>query len=242
MGTYYSQGIVDWETDEVKIDESRAKPILGNLRVPVVDVGCGSPEIRNSKTMGENSVYREIEFVNLAKDHVVDESNKGVVDINDVEIELMECDSSRENKVEEQEVEILQFEENYNEIDESSRNEKIGENKGLVVNEDGWEEMEITELEERFGAAVVFGPCHEFNPMKFSARAKWIMKPEQDMEQYISRLSENIPDFMMIMKPEQAMEQYISLISENIPDWIAEKPYDNAEQAFEEIRGGELSL
>jgi len=28
-----------------------------------------------------------------------------------------------------------------------------------------------------------------------------------------------------VMSPEQAMEQYISLLSEIIPDWIAENPY-----------------
>jgi len=27
------------------------------------------------------------------------------------------------------------------------------------------------------------------------------------------------------MSPEEAMEQYISLLSENIPDWMVENPY-----------------
>jgi len=199
-----------WETDEVvrivgKIDEFRDKSILGKLRVPeIVDVDCRSPKIHNSKMIDEeNSVYDEVELVNLAEYHVVDESNKGVVNINEVEVELMEYDSSREVKAEE--VEILQFGKNYNEIDESSRNEEIGENKDLVVDEDDWEEIERTELEKRFGAAVVFvgsksnanslsyevkmklhgyyriatqGPCHEPQPLtlKFSsARAKWYL-------------------------------------------------------------------
>ncbi|KAL9327607.1 hypothetical protein ACSQ67_002610 [Phaseolus vulgaris] len=243
-----------WETDEVvrivgKIDEFRDKSILGKLRVPeIVDVDCRSPKIRNSKTIDEeNSVHNEIELVNLAEDHVVDESNKGVVvNINKVQVELMEYDSSGELKAEE--AEILQFEKNYNEIDESSGNEEVGENKDLVVEEDDWEEIERTELEKRFGAAVAFvgsksnanclshevkmklhgyyriatqGPCHEPQPLTlkfFSARAKWIAWRQ-----------------LGVMSPEQAMEQYISLLSEIIPDWIAENPYDNAEPASEEI-------
>ena len=69
--------------------------------------------IRNSKTIDEeSSVFNETELVNLAEDHVVDERNEGVVKINEVEVELMEYDSSRVLKVEE--VEILQFEKSYN--------------------------------------------------------------------------------------------------------------------------------
>lgn len=234
-----------WETDKVvriggKIDEFRDKPIVGKLIVPeIVDVSCGSPKIHNSEKIDEYSVYDEIELVDLAEDPVVDEGNDGVVNIDEVEVELMECDS-RENKVEE--VEISQCERNYNEIDESSMNEEIGENKGSVVDEDDWEGIESTELERRFGAAVVFvgsksnanlsndvkmklhgyhriatqGPCHEPQPMalKFSARAKWIAWRQ-----------------LGIMSPEEAMEQYISLLSENIPDWIVENPYDNAKPA-----------
>lgn len=188
-----------WETDEVvqivgKVDEFGDKSILGKIRVPeIVDVNRGSPKIRNSKTIDEeSSVYNEIELVNLADDHVVDESNKGVVNMNEIEVELVECDSSRVLNAEE--VEISQFEKNYNEIDE---------NKDLLEDEDDWEEIERTELEKRFGAAVVFvgsrsndnslgnevkmklhgyyriatqGHCHESQPLtlKFSsARAKW---------------------------------------------------------------------
>ncbi|XP_017426750.1 acyl-CoA-binding domain-containing protein 3 isoform X1 [Vigna angularis] len=230
------------ETDEVvqivgKIDEFGDKSILGKIRVPkIVDVDRGSPKIRNSKTIDEeSSVYNEIELVNLAEDHVVDGSNKVVVNISEIEVELVEYDSSRVLNAEK--VEILQFENNYNEIDESGRNEDIGENKDLWEDEDDWEEIERTELEKRFGAAVVFvesrsndnslsdevkmklhgyyriatqGPCHEPQPLtlKFSsARAKWIAWRQ-----------------LGIMSPEQAMEQYISLLSESIPYWIAEYP------------------
>jgi len=85
----------------------------------------------------------------------VDESNEGVVKINEVEVELVEYDSSRVLKAEE--VEILQFEKNYNQIDESGRNEDIGEkNKDLLEDEDDWEEIERTDLERSFGADVVF--------------------------------------------------------------------------------------
>ncbi|KAK7406473.1 hypothetical protein VNO78_08099 [Psophocarpus tetragonolobus] len=112
--------------------------------------------------------------------------------------------------------------------------------------EDDWEGIERTELEKRFGAAVVFvgsknsvnlsndvkmklhgyhriatqGPCHEPQPMalKFSARAKWIAWRQ-----------------LGIMSPEQAMEKYISLLSERIPDWAAENPNDNAKPASAEF-------
>ena len=73
--------------------------------------------------------------------------------INEVEVELVEYDSSRVLKVEE--VEILQFKKNYNQIDESGRNEDIGEkNKDLLEDEDDWEEIERTDLERSFGSAV----------------------------------------------------------------------------------------
>lgn len=238
-----------WKNDEVvrivgKIDEFRDKPILGKLIVPeIVDLRSDAPKIRNSEKVDVNRVYNEIELVDLAEDSVVGESNQ----VNEVEVELIVCDS-REHKAEE--VEISQCERNYNEIDDSSRNQKIGENRGLVVDEDDWEGIERTELETRFGAAVVFvgsknnaniitnlsndvkmklhgyhrivtqGPCHEPQPMalKFSARAKWIAWRQ-----------------LGIMSPEHAMEQYISLLSENIPDWMAENPYDNAKPASAEI-------
>ncbi|XP_027914754.1 acyl-CoA-binding domain-containing protein 3-like isoform X1 [Vigna unguiculata] len=224
------------ETDEVvqivgKIDEFGDKSILGKIGVPeIVDVDRGSPNIRNSKTIDEeSSVFNETELLNLAEDHVVDESNEGVMKINEVEVELVEYDSCRVLKTEE--FEILPFEKNYNEIDESGRNEDIGD----------WEKIERTDLEKSFGAAVVFvgsrindnslsnevkiklhgyyriatqSSCHEPQPLtlKFSSiRAKWIMSSEQ------------------------AMEQYISLLSESIPCWIAEKPYDIAEPASQEI-------
>ncbi|XP_020230384.1 acyl-CoA-binding domain-containing protein 3 isoform X2 [Cajanus cajan] len=232
-----------WETDEVvqimgKIDEFRDKPILGKLIVPeIVDESFGSHKICNSEKIDETKVYNKIELVDLAEDHFGDKNNQGVVNINKVEVELMECDSG-EHKVEE--VEIWQCERNYNEIDESGKNEEIGENGGLVVDEDDWEGIERTELDRRFSAAVVFvgsksnvnnlsndvkmklhgyhqiatqGPCHEPQPMtlKFSARAKWIAWRQ-----------------LGIMSSEHAMEQYISLLSESIPDWIAENPRDNA--------------
>ncbi|XP_027936382.1 acyl-CoA-binding domain-containing protein 3-like [Vigna unguiculata] len=89
------------------------------------------------------------------RDHIVDESNEGVVKINEVEVELVEYNSSRVLKAEE--VEILQFGKNYNQIDESGRNEDIGEkNKDLLEDEDDWEEIERTDLERSFGAVVVF--------------------------------------------------------------------------------------
>jgi len=76
-----------------------------------------------------------------------------VVKINEVEVELVEYDSLRVLKAEE--VEILQFKKNYNQIDESGRNEDIGEkNKDLLEDEDDWEEIERTDLERSFGAAV----------------------------------------------------------------------------------------
>ncbi|QCD91390.1 FERM/acyl-CoA-binding protein [Vigna unguiculata] len=186
------------ETDEVvqivgKIDEFGDKSILGKIGVPeIVDVDRGSPNIRNSKTIDEeSSVFNETELLNLAEDHVVDESNEGDMKINEVEVELMEYDSCRVLKTEE--VEILPFEKNYNEIDESGRNEDIGD----------WEKIERTDLEKSFGAAVVFvgsrindnslsnevkiklhgyyriatqSSCHEPQPLtlKFSSiRAKW---------------------------------------------------------------------
>ncbi|QCD84060.1 hypothetical protein DEO72_LG2g4410 [Vigna unguiculata] len=76
-----------------------------------------------------------------------------VVKINEVEVELVEYDSLRVLKAEE--VEILQFKKNYNQIYESGRNEDIGEkNKDLLEDEDNWEEIERTDLERSFGAAV----------------------------------------------------------------------------------------
>ena len=73
--------------------------------------------------------------------------------INEVEVELVEYDSSRVLKAEE--VEILQFKINYNQIDESGRNEDISEkNKDLLEDEDDWEEIERTDLERSFGVAV----------------------------------------------------------------------------------------
>ncbi|KAG2375932.1 Acyl-CoA-binding domain-containing protein [Vigna angularis] len=248
------------ETDEVvqivgKIDEFGDKSILGKIRVPkIVDVDRGSPKIRNSKTIDEeSSVYNEIELVNLAEDHVVDGSNKVVVNISEIEVELVEYDSSRVLNAEK--VEILQFENNYNEIDESGRNEDIGENKDLWEDEDDWEEIERTELEKRFGAAVVFvesrsndnslsdevkmklhgyyriatqGPCHEPQPLtlKFSsARAKCYGYSISFFDVFNRVISARIAWRQLgIMSPEQAMEQYISLLSESIPYWIAEYP------------------
>ncbi|KAK7307671.1 hypothetical protein VNO77_40932 [Canavalia gladiata] len=249
-----------WETDEVvrivgKIDEFRDKAILGKLIIPeTVDVRSGSPRIHNSGKSDENRACNEIELVDLVEDPVVndccvivDESNQGV-NRDELEVELIEWEY-RARKVEE--VEISQCVKNYNEIDESIRNkEEVNENRDLVVDEDDWEGIERTELERRFGAAVVFvgsknnanqvanlgndvktklhgyhkiatqGPCQEPQPMalKFSARAKWIAWRQ-----------------LGIMNPEQAMEQYISLLSENIPNWMADYPYDNAKPDSAEI-------
>lgn len=190
-----------WETDEVvrivgKVDEFREKPILGKLIVPeILDLSSGSPKIHNSEKVDENRVYNEIELVDLTEDSVVGESNQGVVIINEVEV-----GDYRAHKFEE--VEISQRESNYNEIDESSKNQKIGVNRGLVVDEDDWEGIERTELETGFGAAVVFvgsknnaniianlsndvkmrlhgyqkiatqGPCHEPQPMALKFSAR----------------------------------------------------------------------
>ena len=163
-----------WETEEVvrivgKIDEFRDKSVLGKLVVPeIVDVSCGSPKIHSSGNIDdENRVYNEIEVVDLAENPaeenshdcglmcecVVEESNEGIK-INEVEVELdmMEWES-RARKVEE--VEILQCDENCDEVDESMREEEVGESRGLL-DEDDWEGIERTELEKRFGAAVVF--------------------------------------------------------------------------------------
>ncbi|KAJ1414523.1 FERM/acyl-CoA-binding protein superfamily [Sesbania bispinosa] len=151
----------NWETDGfVRIvgnfDEFRDTPTLGKPIVPEkVDVSNGSPKIRNSGKI-------ETELVDLVKDHVegdcgltcgcaVDESINQGVKIN--QEELIERES-RAHKIEE--VEISQCERDYNEIDEFRRNEEeVGENRGFL-DEDDWEGIERTELERRFGAAVVF--------------------------------------------------------------------------------------
>ncbi|XP_027361907.1 acyl-CoA-binding domain-containing protein 3-like isoform X2 [Abrus precatorius] len=233
-----SQG---WETEEVvrivgEIDEFREKPILGKLMVPeIVDVSCGSPKIRNSGNTDENRVYNEIKLVDFVEDPVVkNESNQGINKINELEVEKVE------------EIEISQCERNYNEIDEFSRSEEVGENKAMVVDEDDWEGIESSELEQRFGAAVVFvgsksnanlvanlcndvkmklhgyhriathGPCQEPQPMALNFSAR---------AKWIARRQ------LGIMSPELAMEQYIALLSENIPNWMADYPYDNARAA-----------
>ncbi|KAE9606807.1 putative FERM/acyl-CoA-binding protein, 3-helical bundle [Lupinus albus] len=65
------------------------------------------------------------------------------------------------------------------------------------------------------------GPCSEPQPMalKFSARAKW-----------------NAWQQLGNMRPELAMEQYISLLSESVPDWMANYPYENVELASADTR------
>ncbi|KAK1273742.1 Acyl-CoA-binding domain-containing protein 1 [Acorus gramineus] len=101
--------------------------------------------------------------------------------------------------------------------------------------EDEWEEIERSELEERFREAAAAsvnesvlsklsrdlqlrlyglrkiateGPCHEPRPMALmvAARAKW---------HAWQRLGN--------MNPELAMEQYLILLLENIPGWTGEK-------------------
>ncbi|XP_061342031.1 acyl-CoA-binding domain-containing protein 3-like [Gastrolobium bilobum] len=252
----------NWETEEVvrivgKFDDFRDKPILGKLIVPeIVDVSCGSPKIRNSVKIYENRVYNEIELVDLAEDPVqddcgficgcaVDESNQGV-NINQVEVELVELES-RAHDVEE--LQISKCEIICNEIDESSRNGEVGKNWGLL-DEDDWEGIERTELDRRFGAAVVFvgsksnadlvtnlgndvktklygyhriatqGPCQE---------------PQPTALKFSARAKWNAWQQLGIMSPEQAMEQYISLLSKSIPDWMTDYPYDNAKLASADI-------
>ncbi|XAR61951.1 hypothetical protein NMG60_11016511 [Bertholletia excelsa] len=102
--------------------------------------------------------------------------------------------------------------------------------------EDEWEEIEMTELEEVFIAAANYvarenkdhdrldgdvqmqlyglhkvameGPCHEPQPMVFnvSARAKW-----------------NAWQRMGNMSPEVAMERFVTLLTDKIPGWMDEK-------------------
>ncbi|QCE08203.1 FERM/acyl-CoA-binding protein [Vigna unguiculata] len=116
--------------------------------------GCGITLLESWRSNNWNqSVLSGIAI--SVEDHIVDESNEGVVKINEVEVELVEYNSSRVLKAEE--VEILQFGKNYNQIDESGRNEDIGEkNKDLLEDEDDWEEIERTDLERSFGTVVVF--------------------------------------------------------------------------------------
>ncbi|XP_038700151.1 acyl-CoA-binding domain-containing protein 3-like [Tripterygium wilfordii] len=108
-------------------------------------------------------------------------------------------------------------------------------NERLFDEEDDWEGIERTDLEEAFGAAVVYlasrsnadpvsslgsdakmrlyalhkvateGPCHQPQPMPFKVSAR----TKWNAWQQLGNLS-----------PEKAMEQYIALLSESIPSWM----------------------
>lgn len=146
-------------------------------------------EFRDTPTLGkiivpeivDNKICNEIELVDFAKDSVEDD-----------------CGHKSGCAVDESNQGINTNEE---EVDESRRNEEVDENTVMLLDEDDWEGIERTELEKRFGAAVLFvesksnvnlsndvkmklhgyhkiatqGPCQEPQPMalKFSARAKW---------------------------------------------------------------------
>ncbi|KNA12868.1 hypothetical protein SOVF_121700 [Spinacia oleracea] len=112
------------------------------------------------------------------------------------------------------------------------------EYEGGLSDEEGWEGVERSELENKFAKAMNFvqckdkegrlskggndvmmqlyglqkvameGTCHEPQPMalKLSARAKW-----------------NAWQRLGTMTQEDAMEQYMTLLSDNIPEWIGDQ-------------------
>ncbi|KAL1354613.1 hypothetical protein HN51_006678 [Arachis hypogaea] len=222
----HDHGVKSEEVVQVvaKFDESRDKSVLDKLAVPeILHVSCGSPKIRNSGDVdGEERVYNEIEVVDLADNNSAKEVESDVV-----EFEISQCDENCNN--------------NNNDYEIAEQDDD---------DDDDWEGIERTELERRFGEAVLFvgskvnaeavaslgnalkmklygyhriateGPCRQPQPMALKFSARAKWNAWQQLGN---------------MNPEMAMERYISLLSENIPGWGIDSPYENAKSVPADI-------
>ncbi|KAF1861678.1 hypothetical protein Lal_00026093 [Lupinus albus] len=218
-----------------KVDEFRDKSVLENrIAAETVDVNCESHKILNSKKIDDNN---EIEVAILAENPAHEETSQEVeVELMECddrsheveEVEILQsdrnCDEIDEYK---RNVEVDEnIEDDWEGIERSELEKCFGAAVVFVGSKSYANRVADLSNDVKlklygYHRIATNGPCSEPQPMalKFSARAKW-----------------NAWQQLGNMRPELAMEQYISLLSESVPDWMANYPYENVELASADTR------
>ncbi|XP_054825724.1 acyl-CoA-binding domain-containing protein 3-like isoform X2 [Prosopis cineraria] len=210
------------KTEEVVLiarnfDEFRGESIVGKL----LEANCGSPKIHNAKKIDENGVFSEIEVVELTEDHVDESNQRSQISEGDKEVEILnpaydgscnEIDESHKKGTDDEERKEWLEEDDWEGIESTELERLFGaavlfveskSNANRIANLGNDVKMQLY----GFHKIATQGPCQKPQPMalNFSARAKW-----------------NAWQQLGIMSQELAMEQYITVLSNSIPDWMPE--------------------
>ncbi|CAL0331775.1 unnamed protein product [Lupinus luteus] len=196
-----------------KVDEFRDKSVLEkHIAAEIVDVNCESNKILNSEKIDDNN---EIELIMECDDRAH-------------EVEILECDRNCD-EIEEykRNVEVDEnIEDDWEGIERSELEKCFGAAVVFVGSKSYANRVADLSNDVKlklygYYKIATHGPCSEPQPiaLKFSARAKW-----------------NAWQQLGNMRPELAMEQYISLLSESVPDWMENYPYENVQLASADTR------
>ncbi|XP_028764217.1 acyl-CoA-binding domain-containing protein 3 [Neltuma alba] len=227
------------KTEEVVLiarnyEEFKGESIVGKL----LEANCGSPKIHDAKKIDENGVFSGIEAVESTENHVDESSQRSQASEVDEEIEISnpdydgncnEIDESSKKGTDDEEREEWLEEDDWEGIESTELERLFGaavsfveskSNANRIANLGNDVKMQLY----GFHKIATHGPCQKPQPMalNFSARAKW-----------------NAWQQLGVMSQEQAMEQYVTVLSNKIPDWMPEnsiakdKSTDAEIQAFE---------
>ncbi|KAK4262376.1 hypothetical protein QN277_027944 [Acacia crassicarpa] len=224
------------KTEEVvliarNLDEFRGESIVGKL----LEANCGSQKIHNAKKIDENGVFSEIEAVELTENHVDESSQRTQISQVDEEVEIAspdndgncyEIEESDKKGTDDEEKEKLLEDDDWEGIESTQLERLFGAAVSFVESKSNANRTANLANDVKmqlygFQKIATQGPCQKPQPMalNFPARAKW-----------------NAWQQLGVMSQELAMEQYVTLLSNSIPDWMPENSIAVDKSAGAEIQ------